>query len=580
MGAPASSRTPVPPAAPKKTATKKVVTRPALKVARRPSRAAPSAAAAQDFSAPQIGVIFFVLTLLISIPIWTHPLPPLSDYVNHLARMHVIATLGRNPELARYYEIIWQIIPNLSMDLIVPTIGRVMNIYLAGQVFMILMFTVIMAGTMVLNRALIGRWSVMPLIAFPLLYNYVFLVGLMNYLFGIGLSLWALAAWVFLRERIWPLRLIVSTLFVCALFFCHLSALGVYGIGILSFEMMRLWLLRREPWPWRLVDFVVSGLPFLAALPLLLASPTMRLAGGYYWDQRGKIDGLMYVVADYSDIVAFLIIATAIGAGVWAMRHRLLRFHPLIWPLIAVASAVYLMLPRVLFDTYMADQRVPIGIAFMLIACGDLHLRGSMVRRGFLAVLVVLIAARLIEINVSWADLSTGTSEFKSSVRRIKPGSKVFVAYADRSLGEDVRDLGLVHAACIAMIERSALVTTAFTVLGKQVLQVKPEYRDSVDTEDGTPPSIAQLLVAADRPLPTMPAFWRNWPERFDYLYILFTEDDAPNPDPRRLALIADGDRFQLYRIIKPGEGGTSGRSLERGEIVLPPRGTGGQAQR
>ena len=37
-----------------------------------------------------------------------------------------------------------------------------------------------------LNRALIGRWSVFPLFTFPLVYNYVFLVGLMNYLFGIG----------------------------------------------------------------------------------------------------------------------------------------------------------------------------------------------------------------------------------------------------------------------------------------------------------------------------------------------------------------------------------------------------------
>ena len=41
-----------------------------------------------------------------------------------------------------------------------------------------------------------------------------------------------------------------------------------------------------------------------------------------------------------------------------------------------------------------------------------------------------------------------------------------------------------------------------------------------------------------------------NW-TKFDYLYILFTEDDAPNPDPRRLQLVADGDGFQLYRILK-----------------------------
>ena len=158
------------------------------------------------FSPPQIAVLFAAFTLLISIPIWTHPLPPLSDYVNHLARMHVIATLSKNPLLAQYYEINWQVIPNLTMDLFVPLLARIMNVYLAGQVFIVGMFALIISGVLALNRALIGRWSTFPLFAFPLLYNYVFLVGLMNYIFGIGVALWALAGWIAVRERGWPIR--------------------------------------------------------------------------------------------------------------------------------------------------------------------------------------------------------------------------------------------------------------------------------------------------------------------------------------------------------------------------------------
>jgi hypothetical protein len=500
------------------------------------------------FSAPQIAVLFAAFTLLISIPIWTHPLPPLSDYVNHLARMHVIATLSKNPQLARFYEIDWQVIPNLTMDLIVPLLARVMNIYLAGQVFIVAMFALIISGVLALNRALIGRWSAFPLFAFPLVYNYVFLVGLMNYIFGIGIALWALAGWVALRERAWPARFALSTACIVALFFCHLSALGIYGVGVLAFEISRLWERRLEPWPGRVVDFVAGGLPFLATVPLLNASPTMKLVSATYWDQRGKIDGLMYIISDYSDIAAFALIAVMVASIVWGIRHHVLRFHPLVFPLLVVGAAVYFMLPRIMFDTFMTDQRVPIGVAFMLFACGDLELRRRLVRRAFMIVLIVLITARLIEIDYNWSQLSDSTSEFRSSVRRIAPGSKVFVAYADRAYGEDVRDLGLVHAACIATIERSALVTTVFTVPGKQVLHVRPEYRDYADLRDGTPPAVAQLIVAADHPLPWMPAFWLNW-TKFDYLYVLFTEDEAPNPDPSRLKLIADGDRFQLYRI-------------------------------
>ena len=502
-------------------------------------------------SGVQIAILFAALTLLISIPVWTHPLPPLSDYVNHLSRMQVIATLSTNPFFANFYEIDWQVIPNLTMDLIVPQLARFMNIYLAGQIFMVAMFALLISGTLALNRALIGRWSVLPLFAFPLVYNYIFLVGLMNYLFGIGVALRALAGWVAVRDRAWPIRLILSTVCVLALFFCHLCSLGIYGIGILSFEILRLWERRLKPgWTARLIDFVVSGLPFLAAAPLLYLSPTMNLISSTYWDQRGKIDGLMYIIADYSDVVAFGLIAVMVTGIVWSVRRHVLRFHPLILVLLVVGGAVYFTLPRIMFDTYMTDQRVPIGVAFMLFACGDLQLRHRLVRRGFLVMLIVLIGARLIEIDLNWSTLSDSTSQFRSSVRRIAPGSKVFVAYADRSLGEDVRDLGLVHAASIATIERSALVTTAFTVVGKQVLHARPEFKDYVDAQDGTPPQTAQLIVAAEHPAANTPKFWQNW-TKFDYLYVLFTEDEAPNPYPSRLKLVADGDRFQLYRIEK-----------------------------
>ncbi|MBV9588073.1 MAG: hypothetical protein JO310_00615, partial [Hyphomicrobiales bacterium] len=136
-----------------------------------------------DFSASQIAVLFAVLALITSIPVITSPLPPLEDYANHLARMSVIANLGHDPNLARFYELHWEIVPNLMMDLTVPSLVRIMNIYAAGQLFLISTFVLIISGAMALHRALHGRWSVLPLIAFPLLYNRVFLIGVTNYQF-------------------------------------------------------------------------------------------------------------------------------------------------------------------------------------------------------------------------------------------------------------------------------------------------------------------------------------------------------------------------------------------------------------
>jgi hypothetical protein len=520
----------------------------------------PMPRSAVRFRAGQIAILFVALAVIASIPILLYPWPPLSDYINHLARMHVIATIGSDPNLALFYQIEWQVIPNLMMDLIVPILQRVMNVYLAGQAYTIMTFVLILSGTLALNRQLYRHWSVLPLIAFPLLYNNVLLVGTMNYLFGIGLALWALTSWVALRERALALRLAVSTLFVLALFFCHLFAVGVYGLGLLAFELQRLLALRwrgslaldgaaeRRLPPW--LDFVVSGLPFLPVLPLLLMSPTWTLRWDFTWELNGKLNGLLFVIEVYSRSATFFLATIVAIAAVFAIRHRALQFHRFGWMLLAVGGLTYLALPRVLFDTYMADQRLPIALAFMVIACAHLDLRDEFVRRGFATVLVLLLAVRAFEVQGVWRELSRGTTSFRDSVRHIERGSKVLVAYADPDNGDNARDLWLTHAACLAIIERSALVTTAFTVLGKQVMHVRRDYRDRVDTEDGTPPSIRQLLSHTE---PTDwdddPPYWSRWTTDYDYLYILFTDRNYANPDPTRLTPVFAGNRFVLYQV-------------------------------
>jgi hypothetical protein len=502
----------------------------------------------RDFHPLHIFALFALLIGAVSIPVLTHKLPPLSDYVNHLARMHVIGAIDSDPYLSKFYEIQWQIIPNLVMDLILPVLARVISIYQAGQFFLILTFVVILSGTLALNRALSGRWSALPLISAPLLYNAVMLVGVMNYFFGVGVALWALASWVALRERAWYVRLGVASVFVIALFFCHLFTLGLFGLGLLAFELQRLWMERARPWAPRLADFCATAIPFLPVIPLLLASPTLGLADDFSWEPTGKIDGLVFVFDVYNDAVALMIAGIAALAFAWAVRHRIMRFHSMGWVLLAIGAAVYFALPRVLFSTYMTDQRLPAGLVFMVVACLDLELRHRLVRRGFAAMLLLFVAARVAEVQISWDKLSRPVEAVYETVHDIERGATVLVAYADPSGGDDVRDYGLVHAACLAMIERSALVTTAFTVPGKQIMHMRDDYAERADTEDGTPPSVEQLLLAADKTDSDNPAYWDFWPKHYDYVYVLFTEPGAENPDPVHLLLVAEGPRFQLYR--------------------------------
>ena len=500
-----------------------------------------------DFKQSTIAVLFVLIIVIASIPVITHTLPPLSDYLNHLGRTYVINNGGADPDLSRFYFIKWQVLPNLMIDVAMLVLNSFLDVYRAGQVFTIVAFVLILSGTLALNRTLFGYWSALPLVAAPLIYNGVLLVGVMNYVFGIGMALWALAAWVALREKPWPWRMTVSALFAVALFFCHLYAVGVYGLVLLAFELRRLMEKRDEPLAMRLIDFAAAGIPFLPVIWLLAISPTLSSVSDYYWTANGKIGGLFMAVDVYYAVVAFGLMAAVFAAAVWASRHRMLTFHPAGWVVLAVGTVVYVAMPRELFAAHMADQRLPIALAFVLIACLQVEFRHPTVRRGFVALLVVLLAMRVIEIQIVWDRLALTSAAFSRSVELIERGSRVLVVHGDRASGDDVSDFELVHAASLATIERSALVSTTFTVKGKQVLQVRDNFKRYVETEDRSPPTVPYFVQAAHS---DVPYFFTNWPQHYDYVYILFTKHGA-NPDPVDMKQLVDGPNFQLYRVIR-----------------------------
>lgn len=510
-------------------------------------------AARRERTAVQGGVVFLVFLMVSIIPLLTHPLPPLEDYANHVSRMYVMADHGRNASLAKFYEIDWEPLPNLMMDMIVPFLARVVNVYLASQIFTVGIFALIMSGVFALNRALFERWSMLPLIAFPLLYNYMFLVGLMNYFFGIGLALWAMAAWIALRQRAWPMRYALSALFAVALYLCHLFTVGIYGVGLLAFEIWYMTSVDRTSWLRRAAIFCSAGVPFALLAPFLLTSSTWGHANEWDWQSLGKLDGLLYVVETYSDIVAFVLTGVVVVAAGWAMRERMLKIHPFLMLLLLVGGLVYMAMPRMLFASYLADQRLPIAIAFMAVACFRIDMRQEVVRRLFILVSLGLLAARVAEVDIAWANAAPATMEMRESLRKIQKGSKVLVAYANSDMPNEVQHLGLVHAVSLAIIERQALITTAFTTKGKQIMHVRPDYRRLVDTEDGTPPTIDQLVIDAVGRSTDLTSYWHDWAQKYDYVYLLFTDEDSDNPMPDKLKTAYEGDNFQLYRVIRPG---------------------------
>ena len=95
-----------------------------------------------------MAALFVLVAVAVSVPILTHPLPPLTDYTNSLAGAYVISTIASDADLQRFYLIEWRVIPNLMMDLVVPQLHRFMSIFAAGQVFTLAAFALILSGTL------------------------------------------------------------------------------------------------------------------------------------------------------------------------------------------------------------------------------------------------------------------------------------------------------------------------------------------------------------------------------------------------------------------------------------------------
>jgi hypothetical protein len=184
---------------------------------------------------------FLALLIVVLIPFTLVSPLPLSDYPNHVARMHILAHLSESADLARHYLLHWEFIPNLAMDLLVPMLMPPLSAEQASLAFAALAMFLMASGAIVLHRVLYGHWSLLPFAAFLFLYNRHFLWGFLNYLFSVGLALWMLAAHIHLRNRSDALRVVLFSLLSTALLISHLHAFASYAILVGGYEVSVAW---------------------------------------------------------------------------------------------------------------------------------------------------------------------------------------------------------------------------------------------------------------------------------------------------------------------------------------------------
>jgi hypothetical protein len=505
--------------------------------------------------------LYTVVLALLVVPIVSIVVPPLVDYPNHLARMHILAAYASSPALQANYVVAWKLSPYLAMDLIIPQLARFMSIYTAGRVFLYLCLLLFVLGTLALHATLHRRFSPWPAASALFAYSYVASLGFVNYLFGVDIWLLAFAGWIALARRTVRWRIAGGTLLSLAVFFCHYFAFFGYILCVGAYELGH-WLQTEER---RVAGLLRRGIvafcPFIPSLIMFgIASRGQHGGDTWYGTPSDKFLTLFSPVLfqgvpyNLGILVALLYIPLRKGLLGRVQLNPVMRL-----PLLLVGIAA-LVMPHVLAGVWGVDFRLPVVWVVLLIAScawSSTSARATAAATGFL---LAMLSVNLGMIVWAWRPIGQQFDEFRAALPAIPRGAKVIVFWDE--VGTDPAMLHQPvsiydHLATLAIVERDAYVPFLFKHAMMPVAAA-PALRN-IDTAVGNPILLHQLIEAMD-PVkgPAMLGtlnnmgminYWGNWPQHFEYAVEL---SFGARPElPPLLDRVASGTFFNIYRVAR-----------------------------
>ena len=396
-------------------------------------------------SLPRTRTLVVAIFLIGLLPLLSTPLLPFIDLYNHLARYFVLSHLDDSALLRQNYEANWSLLPNIGLDVIGTLVLRFLPPALAAHVAVIGIFAVQYSGILYFNRALTGRTS--PLVALlivPLLYSFILNWGFANFLFGLGLVFWAAGWWLSQRHRL-AVALPVACLFAVLIFLAHGLTFALYGILVGTLEI-GLFLQRK---PKRVGALVGAMIPLLvqAVIPVAMfaLTTTSHSQGGLTNadESIGRLSAAGHLSARLWDLfcyrmttivrveegpVLWLDIATfvlqAAIIGLLLSRGRLQIARPA-WPAIIVGAILVVIMPPALFGVGYVADRMPLFLAMIVVGALKPRLRGDALDIGAVAVLALVVAARLAAIAIGWQGYAADYAEFRAVAAQVPPGMLV-----------------------------------------------------------------------------------------------------------------------------------------------------------
>jgi hypothetical protein len=506
------------------------------------------------------------LTAVVLWPVFSVPIPGLGDYLNHLARIHILTTLNSSAALRQFYEIRWNFAPYLGMDLVVSLLAHIMPLYQAGRVFLAICVVLPVASACALRYAALGRVGLAPACVFLLSYNYALSLGFLDYVFSACLALLLLAGWI--AASAWP-RLARCALFSVGLtivYLCHPFAFVAYCLGVAGVELARASRARFQPWRPIALDWVAAAATSVPALWLAthvdlaksFAGPPITVFGTAAVKLGVLLSPVLFPGTGY--VVAATVLASL--AGGFLMRSRI-RLAPSLWPAAAAILLAASGMPHVLVSVWGADFRLPLVGAIVLIAAVScVPPPSARLSACAMVILVGLVAGKSIAVFRVLQVLDSGVTQERALVAHMPAGQRLLVVDAT---GPEILPAGLpeamiMHIPMVAVVDRDAFVPYLFVDVTQVHLRASIA---SAGSGNGTPISVAQLWDGRARSdiAGSVPygfsgrVYWNGWPDKFDYVLVQTFSQPLPSLPPE-LEPVAGSADATLFRIRGGRKGG------------------------
>jgi hypothetical protein len=527
--------------------------------------------------------LYVCLGLLVLAPIFSVSVPCLGDYLNHLARIDILARIANSPTLQGFYDTHWKFVPYFGMDLPVLALARVMPIYAAGRVFVGACVIMPVAAGCVLQWAVRRRVGLAPAFIFLFCYNELLERGFLAYLFSAGLAVALFAAWIAARGAPRWRRAAWFSAGVLVLYLGHAFAYLTYCILIFGYEVERAW---RRNFPPRATtaDWLAAAAQAVPALLLGAAlggndnvSASSFTHYGTVLDKLGAALSPVYFPEDklVLPVVLFLGVAAAL---LW----RRVRIAPgLIGPILATALAAVLA-PSVLFNAWGTDFRLPLVLVILIFAGIDAPAGlGRGATRALIGAVCALVAGRAWCAAGTLRALDAQVATMRHLVAVLPEGSRLLVVEntdSVRGLRVAPREMTQ-HMPLVAAIDRDAFIPYLF--LGNTAVRTRPRWTNASSFLTA-PITVAQLwdgLSRHDPPGGPPPygwgghVYWWGWPDKFDT--VLVEHYGVPvGALPPNLHVLAASPIATLYRIgpVMPGAAGPAPDSGQGIGAAAPPK--------